>query len=204
MTSFLNPCSTRRAFPALLPPPMSEDATTSSESSGRTVKRPNKRAKKNASRGDSGKSAKKTQTSREDVKAGSDKPETPPVNEETVTLPDPPSEMPTGETAQENNKRNKRRRRKGKGGSSTDSAAVSSGDPGPTSGGNFPAAEKRPSAASGSKADPQLVAKFAWKIFLAEVSEEGVALIGDSDARDLSRRCFRLAEIFIEEQMRRG
>ena len=43
----------------------------------------------------------------------------------------------------------------------------------------------------------------AWKIYLAEVSEEGVALIGDNDAKDLSRRCFRLAEIFVEEQMRR-
>ena len=44
----------------------------------------------------------------------------------------------------------------------------------------------------------------AWKIYLSEVSEEGVALIGDNDAKDLSRRCFRLAEIFLEEQNRRG
>jgi len=50
---------------------------------------------------------------------------------------------------------------------------------------------------------PDLVAKKAWKIFLAEVSEEGVALISDQDARDLSKRCFRLAEIFIEDQNRR-
>jgi hypothetical protein len=54
-----------------------------------------------------------------------------------------------------------------------------------------------------SKIDPELLTKMAWKIYLAEVSEEGVALIGDSDAKDLSRRCFRLAEIFIEEQSRR-
>ena len=53
------------------------------------------------------------------------------------------------------------------------------------------------------KIDPELLTKMAWKIYLAEVSEEGVALIGDSDAKDLSRRCFRLAEIFVEEQMRR-
>jgi hypothetical protein len=53
------------------------------------------------------------------------------------------------------------------------------------------------------KVDPELLTKMAWKIYLAEVSEEGVALIGDSDAKDLSRRCFRLAEIFVEEQMRR-
>ena len=54
-----------------------------------------------------------------------------------------------------------------------------------------------------SKIDPELLTKMAWKIYLAEVSEEGVALIGDNDAKDLSRRCFRLAEIFVEEQMRR-
>ncbi|RYD48367.1 MAG: hypothetical protein EOP85_03680 [Verrucomicrobiaceae bacterium] len=51
--------------------------------------------------------------------------------------------------------------------------------------------------------DPELLTKMAWKIYLAEVSEEGVALIGDNDAKELSRRCFRLAEIFAEEQMRR-
>jgi hypothetical protein len=53
------------------------------------------------------------------------------------------------------------------------------------------------------RVDADQLAKFAWKIYLAEVSEEGVALIGDSDARELSRRCFKLAEIFLEEQARR-
>lgn len=53
------------------------------------------------------------------------------------------------------------------------------------------------------KVDAEYLTKMAWKIYLAEVSEEGVALIGDNDAKDLSRRCFRLAEIFVEEQMRR-
>ncbi|MBB5352001.1 hypothetical protein HNR46_002242 [Haloferula luteola] len=47
--------------------------------------------------------------------------------------------------------------------------------------------------------DPEQVAKKAWKIFLAEVSEEGLALINDNDARELSRRSFRLAELFLEE-----
>ncbi len=51
--------------------------------------------------------------------------------------------------------------------------------------------------------DPDKVAKNAWKIYLAEVSEEGVALIGDNDARELARRCFRLASIFLEEEDRR-
>jgi len=50
---------------------------------------------------------------------------------------------------------------------------------------------------------PELVAKRAWKIYLAEVSEEGVSLISDQDARELSKRCFRLAELFLEEQGRR-
>ena len=54
-----------------------------------------------------------------------------------------------------------------------------------------------------AKIDPELLTKMAWKVYLAEVSEEGVALIGDNDAKDLARRCFRLAEIFIEEQSRR-
>lgn len=53
------------------------------------------------------------------------------------------------------------------------------------------------------KLDGEEVAKKAWKIFLAEVSEEGLALIGDQDARELSRRSFRLAEIFLEEASRR-
>lgn len=54
------------------------------------------------------------------------------------------------------------------------------------------------------KVDPGKIAKNAWKIFLAEVSEEGVALIADNDARELARRCFRLSEIFLEEEDKRG
>jgi hypothetical protein len=52
--------------------------------------------------------------------------------------------------------------------------------------------------------DPEKVAKNAWKIYLAEVSEEGVALIADNDARELARRCFRLSELFLEEAERRN
>ena len=63
---------------------------------------------------------------------------------------------------------------------------------------------QRPAKKPRIQHNPKKVAKKAWKIFLAEVSEEGVALIGDNDARELSRRCFRLAELFIEEQSRRG
>lgn len=52
--------------------------------------------------------------------------------------------------------------------------------------------------------DPEELSKKAWRIFLGEVGEEGLALIGDQDAREISRRSFRLAEIFLEEQGRRG
>jgi hypothetical protein len=66
-----------------------------------------------------------------------------------------------------------------------------------------PKENQRQQQKSRPKLDADKVAKNAWKIFLAEVSEEGVALIGDNDARELARRCFRLAEIFLEEQDRR-
>lgn len=111
----------------------------------------------------------------------------------------------------------KRRRRKGKGqGSGAQNAGEALRDEAqlaavtePKS--SEPAQEPRPRPHQGApapqpprpKIDPELLTKMAWKIYLAEVSEEGVALIGDNDAKDLSRRCFRLAEIFVEEQMRR-
>jgi hypothetical protein len=63
--------------------------------------------------------------------------------------------------------------------------------------------QPRPSPQPRTKVDPEKVAKLALKIYLAEVSEEGVALVGDNDAKELARRCFRLAEIFIEEESRR-
>ena len=59
-------------------------------------------------------------------------------------------------------------------------------------------------AAPRPKLDPEEVSKKAWKIFQSEVGEEGLALIDDHDAREISRRCFRLAEIFLEEAARRS
>lgn len=59
-------------------------------------------------------------------------------------------------------------------------------------------------AAPRPKLDSDQVAKKAWKIFQSEVGEEGLALIDDHDAREISRRCFRLAEIFLEEAARRN
>lgn len=71
-------------------------------------------------------------------------------------------------------------------------------------GGHKEQQNQRPPEKQRSRIDPEKVAKNAWKIFLAEVSEEGVALIGDNDARELARRCFRLSEIFLEEESRRN
>ena len=132
--------------------------------------------------------------------------------------PESEAESEGGSPTQAEFAKRKRRRRKGKGGQSA----------GPQNGGgpsndedHSPVAaepksseapqDHRPRQHPGSqpqqqprpKIDPELLTKMAWKIYLAEVSEEGVALIGDNDAKDLSRRCFRLAEIFIEEQTRR-
>ena len=59
-------------------------------------------------------------------------------------------------------------------------------------------------AASRAKLDHEEVEKKAWKMFQAEVGEEGLALIDDHDAREISRRCFRLAEIFLDEAARRN
>lgn len=50
--------------------------------------------------------------------------------------------------------------------------------------------------------DPELMADYAWKIYLAEISEEGVALIDDKGANELARRCFALAGIFLSEKSR--
>jgi hypothetical protein len=99
----------------------------------------------------------------------------------------------------------KRRRRKKKGGQGQGphaQAGPPSGDPPPA------AAEATPPApvmhaAPRPKLDGDEVAKKAWKIFQSEVGEEGLALIDDHDAREISRRCFRLAEIFLEEAARR-
>lgn len=51
--------------------------------------------------------------------------------------------------------------------------------------------------------DPEQLAKYAWKIYLAEISEEGVTLIDDRVSKELARRCFELAKTFLDEQQRR-
>jgi hypothetical protein len=136
-----------------------------------------------------------------------------------------PEPATSGESAvQEGGKRNKRRRKRGKGGggsqaapADTDSAPVenlqglspapvtspkpSQPPPRPPHAGQ--GGQPQPSQPSRPKHEPDAMAKLAWKIYLSEVSEEGVALIGDNDAKELARRCFRLAEIFLDEQTKR-
>jgi hypothetical protein len=125
-----------------------------------------------------------------------------------------PEAASSGAASSPENPKRKRRRKKGKGGGNNLQNAAPGNEVEPISAANGEAQE--PSApqsqaqqprpqhqAPRPKLDPELLAKFAWKIYLAEVSEEGVALIGDNEAKELSRRCFRLAEIFMEEQTRR-
>lgn len=130
--------------------------------------------------------------------------------------PEPETEVSGPPVSQSEAAKRKRRRRKGKG-KSNDSPNAPAGRTQEETHPLVPAESKvadspqepspRPQPPhmpqARVKIDPELLTKMAWKIYLAEVSEEGVALIGDQDAKDLSRRCFRLAEIFIEEQARR-
>lgn len=137
-----------------------------------------------------------------------------------------PEPETSGSPTPEGGGKRKRRRRKGKGqggnaGSppaihaAADSAAAaghpeSSPSTHPTEGPGDPSRPPRHSPPPPRqqihrpKLDPAALARRAWKIFLAEVSEEGVVLINDQDARELTRRCFRLAEIFLEEEARRS
>jgi hypothetical protein len=118
-----------------------------------------------------------------------------------------------GGAAPSEGSKKKRRRKKGKGGGVQNNAGVHTQGPSETPvamAGEPAAPPAQPSSnlpqhqhQQRHRVDPELLAKRAWKIYLAEISEEGVALVGDGDARELSRRCFRLAEIFLEEQARR-
>lgn len=123
--------------------------------------------------------------------------------------PEPEPATSGGGQGQENSKR-KRRRKKGKGGGQSQAPTIAESESADglsdATNAAVTAPTSQPTRANQPqrvKIDPEQLAKFAWKIFLAEVSEEGVALVNDHDARELSRRCFRLAEIFLEEQARR-
>lgn len=128
---------------------------------------------------------------------------------DSSTTPNQPTGVPTKmqeETTQPKSNRNNKRRRGKKTADQKEQASENSQLPEkPDETKPFkPHQETSPHKQSKSRLDPEKLSKKAWKIFLAEVSEEGVALIGDNDARELSRRCFRLAELFLEEQQRRS
>jgi hypothetical protein len=157
-----------------------------------------------------------------EVISAPDRPSTPKFPEfpdapEAVETPSSRSDWPepeaasSGASSSPDGPKRKRRRKKGKGGAVQNAAPhgenenLSQAVDAPT---EAPAPQSRPQAprpnqTPHSKPDAELLAKCAWKIYLAEISEEGVALVGDNDAKELSRRCFRLAEIFLEEQARR-
>lgn len=124
--------------------------------------------------------------------------------------PEPEAASSGAPSSPENPKR-KRRRKKGKGNNVQNAGPQSEPEQSPrvaddsvdASASQPQAQPSRPNPSPRTKLDPELLAKFAWKIYLSEVSEEGVALVGDHDAKELTRRCFRLAEIFLEEQARR-
>ncbi len=121
--------------------------------------------------------------------------------------PEPDAESSGGASGHGEGGKRKRRRRKGKGqggnGPGEENGPVAEIRPSDVPREPSPRPNPQPQQAPRPRIDPDKLTKMAWKIYLAEVSEEGVALIGDNDAKDLSRRCFRLAEIFIEEQSRR-
>ena len=124
--------------------------------------------------------------------------------------PEPEAASSGQPTSPENPKR-KRRRKKGKGNNAQNAGPQAEPEQAPRLADDSvdaptspqQAQPPRPNPSPRPKLDPELLAKFAWKIYLSEVSEEGVALVGDHDAKELTRRCFRLAEIFLEEQARR-
>jgi hypothetical protein len=201
-------CSTPRSQAALLCLPMSEEISSPSTDVPAAAEKPAKLVKKNVRR----------VSSKPSVQASEAPSEPMPVTDSAVasaaeaSIPRdwPEPEAPEETRQQDNNKRNKRRRRKGKGGGQAPVDAQSSGGEGDNddpAGDSVPAAPAPPRQSQPHshrpKSDPELLAKFAWKIYLAEISEEGVALVGDNDARDLARRCFRLAEIFLDEQSRK-
>lgn len=54
-----------------------------------------------------------------------------------------------------------------------------------------------------SSFDLREVSDKAWQLFSAELREEGVTFVDDTDAEKLTNRCFKLAEIFIRQRQRR-
>ncbi len=59
-----------------------------------------------------------------------------------------------------------------------------------------------PQARLAPAVNPDELVRRAWKIYLGEVTEEGLALMDDRTAAEASRRAFRVAELFLIEAAR--
>ncbi len=80
------------------------------------------------------------------------------------------------------NKRNKRRRNR--------------------RGGNGEGQNPTPQGQQRPVINPEEQEAYAWKIFLGEVTEEGLAFMDDRAASDAARRAFRIAELYLMEAAR--
>lgn len=140
-----------------------------------------------------------------DARSGQDKPEAPepkpetpqpaPAKVETSDIPEPPSEFRQSEPVPGfatpeivggnegggSNNRRKRRRNRNR---------------------NRDEAGRDPQQYQPTQVDPDELNRRAWKIFLGEVTEEGLALMDDRTAAEASRRAFKVAEIFLLEAAR--
>lgn len=61
------------------------------------------------------------------------------------------------------------------------------------------AAQQPMPARHAAHVDPDELKRRAWKIYLGEVTEEGLALMDDRTASEAARRAFRVAELFLIE-----
>lgn len=128
--------------------------------------------------------------------------------------PEPETVQGGSEGSSSNGKRKRRRKKKGGQGGvptqgSQDGSSSLRHSPGSASGEegvSSPSPKPHSAQPSGPRIpiDQEDLAKKAWKIFLGEIGEEGLALVGDQEGRELSRRSFKLAEIFLEEKARRS
>lgn len=213
------------------PSPPQEAPVKTAEAAPRARRISNPRPKKSVAKEATGAGEPKTEASAAPAAASApaDAPTAATVTEAQASQDWPEAETVSDAKGQTANDKRKRRRRKGKGGGQNSQGGSSSPANGEISAVVEPPVPKEGAPAT-QQASPQqsrsvqspvsvpqpqhlqqprtqinqeLLAKRAWKIFLAEVSEEGVSLISDHDARELSKRCFRLAEIFLDEQGRK-
>lgn len=96
---------------------------------------------------------------------------------------DSPFSQPETVGGDQSNKRNKRRRNRNRKGEPQGSSGSSNNE---------------------IRVDHDELVKKAWKIFLGEVNEDGLALMDDSSTREVAKRSFRVAEIFLQEETRRN